>query len=330
MKNSMRYITAAFGIFLAYVPNLAAQIPGAQTNAAPTAASLDGALYTAWMGKTLPIDTVWYYPSPADAQAPVTNALTSEAPALASNGSTLYLAWNKNGYINYMNNNGTGWVSGPPAYEGPDSYASGAPALAVSGSNLYVAWVEAGQIYVASYVDGVWTLLPPLPSGPNATSLGTAPALAVYNNTLFLAWLVAPQNVNYTTFSLSGTSWSTIATTPAITGVVPALGVYNYTSTLYLAWTDASGISYSEWNGAGWNPAVAVSLSAPIVQLAPALVSNSAIIAVCPNPVVNSTFSVVYASQPSSSAQYDDVYVQTLPGFSHTVGQCTCKGTACQ
>jgi len=316
----------AFGMFLAYLPELALaqEISSAETNAAPAAASLGGFVYTAWMGKTLPTDNVWYYPNSADSQASISGTTTSEAPALASNGTTLYLAWNNNGYINYMTNSGSGWRAGPPAYDGPDSYASGAPALAVSGSTLYVAWVESSQIYVASYAGGVWTPLP----FPNATTAGTAPALAVYNDTLFLAWLVAPWNVNYATYPLSGHSWSPIAATPAVTGVPPALGVYTYGSALYLAWTGASEIYYSKWNGAGWNPAVGATPSAPLAQLTPALVSNSAIVAVCPNPVVDNTFSVVYAS-PSSSGEYNDLYIQTLPGFSTTVGKCTCHGTSC-
>jgi len=53
MRRSITYITIAFGIFLPYVPKpaLAQEIPSAETNAAPAAASLQGSIYAVWMGK---------------------------------------------------------------------------------------------------------------------------------------------------------------------------------------------------------------------------------------------------------------------------------------
>jgi hypothetical protein len=340
MKRLMTYITMAFGIFLPYVPELAAQIPGAETNAAPAAASLQGTIYAAWMGKNTPPAYIWYYPNASDSQQQINGTKTMYAPALAANGSTLYLAYvgQSTGYIYYMTNTGSGWSSASaPVCNGSICAApTAAPALAVSGSTLYLAWTNSSNaIEFASNAGAGWTF-GPMPA--ITASAGTAPALAIFNDKVFLAWL-APggSQVNFATLPLSGGSWSVNPFPPPITvtALAPALGVYNYgAGSLYLAWTSASGtLYYSEWNGSGWNAAAAVSgLSASPGQLTPALVSNNSIIAVCPNPVTNDSFSLVYGSPVYSSAtgqlEYYELYSKSL--FSNVVGRCTCHGTGCQ
>jgi hypothetical protein len=333
VKRSIVCIAIGFSVLLPGLPKrVLAQIPGAETNSAPAAASLGGIAYTAWMGKSTPTDNVWYYPNGAASQQAISGTSTFAAPALASNGDTLYLAWAapSTGNIYYMTDTGSGWsaASGPVSEGSVYAVTLVPPALAVNGSTLYLAWSNfspSGEIEVASNAGSGWTFLGPIP-GVNAGAR-TAPALAIYDDTVFVAWLVpGGSQVNYATRPLSGGSWSVNPYLPpaTVTSVAPALGVYTYSSTLYLAWTGTSGISYSEWNGAGWNLARSVTL--PVAQLTPALVSSSPIVAVCPNPVVDNMFSVVYAS-PSSSGDYNDLYTYTL--ISNKVGRCTCHGTGC-
>jgi hypothetical protein len=342
MKRWMTYITMAFGIVLLYAPKpaLAQEIPSAETNAAPAAAALQGTIYAAWMGKNTPPASVWYYPNASGSQQQINGTKTMYAPAFAANGSTLYLAYaaQSTGYIYYLTNTGSGWSSASaPVCNGSICAApTAAPALAVSGTTLYLAWTNSSNgIEFASNAGAGWTF-GPMP--PVTASKGTAPALAVYNDTVFLAWLPpGSSQVNYATLPLSGGSWS-VNPFPApttVTSVAPALGVYAYGfGSLYLAWTSASGtLYYSEWNGSGWNTAVAVTgLSAAPGQLTPALVSNAAIIAVCPNPVTNTSFSLVYGSPVYSSStgqlEYYDLYTKQL--LSNLVGRCTCHGTTCQ
>jgi len=330
-------ITTAFGILVAFGPALALaqQIPSAETNRDPAAASLQGIAYTAWMGKNTP-GNIWYYPNASDSQQEINNTSTTQAPALAASSNTLYLAFvgQSTDNIYYMTNTGSGWSSASaPVCNGSICAGTTAqPALAVNGSTLYLAWINSSNmIEFASNAGAGWTF-GPMP--PATASAGTAPALTVYSGTIFLAWLApGSSQITYATLPLSGGSWSVDPFPPpaTVTSVAPALGVYTYGSSLYLAWTSTSGtLYYSEWNGGGWNAAVAVSgLSASVGQLAPALVSNSAVIAVCPNQVVDNTFALVYASPVYSGGQlvYYDLYSKQL--FNNQVGKCTCHGTGC-
>jgi hypothetical protein len=337
MKRSMTYMTIAFSMFLPCAPKLALaqEIPSAETNAAPAAASLQGTIYAAWMGKNTPA-SVWYYPNASGSQQQINGTKTMYAPALASNGSTLYLAWvgSSTDNIYYMTNTGSGWSSASaPVCNGSICAApTAAPALAVSGSTLYLAWINSSNaIEFASNAGAGWTF-GPMP--PVTVSKGTAPALAIYSDTVFLAWLApGSSQVNYATLPVGGSSWS-VNPSPApttVTTAAPALGVYAYGvssfGSLYLAWTSSNGtINYSEWNDDGWNPAVEVTgLPASPGQLTPSLVSSNSRIT-CPKTSLSSFwFSVVYGSPVYSSStgqlEYYDLYTHEL--FFNKVGACS-------
>jgi hypothetical protein len=348
MKRSTIYGAVALGILLPGLPNPAlAQIPSADTNVGPAAAGLNGVMYVAWKGKSTGADAIYYSTPNGSGWNPEAKVCigsncpeTTEAPALAAIGNTLYLAWRgpstgSTDQIYYSTTAyNSGWSSQAAICSGSTCAETIAPpALAGSGSTLYAAWTtSANTIEFATYTSGVWTFGPAPIASPYS---GTAPALAVYNNTLFLAWLQQVQGMSsfqvmYATLPLSGAVWSPAAPTTASSSVPvgPSLAFYSVGS-LYLAWTPASGaMDYSEYDGGSWGTPVQVpGLPVPPGPLTPALVSNVAITAICPNPVYFYSFSLVY-SAPVSGKTYDDVYVSQL--FGQTVGKCTCRGTTCQ
>ena len=88
MKRSIVYTAIGFSILL---PGLAtramAQIPAAETNTAPAAASVNGLDYVVWKGHNTP-GSVWYATSSNNggnwsSQQAITFAKTTQAPALA-------------------------------------------------------------------------------------------------------------------------------------------------------------------------------------------------------------------------------------------------------
>jgi hypothetical protein len=350
MKRSIVYTAIACSTLLSgWTKPALAQITSAQTNAAPSAASINGVIYVAAKGKETGADYVYYSTSNGSGwNSPAKVCLssiceTTQAPASAALGSTLYLAWTGPANQIYYSTTSydTGWSSPASVCKGSTcAETTAAPALAASASTLYVAWTTAANtIEVASYAGGVWTFGP---TQPMATPYpGTAPALAVYDNTLFLAWIQQESGpatcgasqcfqVMYETLSASSTVWSPAAPTTASSSfpVAPALGVYTLGG-LYLAWTPASGtMDYADWDDGNWGtPVVAPGLPIPPGPLTPALVPNDVVTAVCPNPVSVYSFSLVY-SAPASGKTYDDIYLAQL--FGQKVGACTCKGTACQ
>jgi hypothetical protein len=367
MKRWIVYTGIAFSILLQGLPKPAwAQIPSAETNAAPAAASLNGVTYVAWKGKNTGAGSVWYSTSNGSAwspQQPINFAETTEAPALTALGDTLYLAWrgqstNPTDKIYYSTYPSTACASGGWCSQTSiNAETTAAPALASSASTLYVAWTTAqNTIEVASYASGVWNF--GLPQPVATPYPGTAPALAVYGNMLFLAWVQEELGtttcgssqcfqVKYATFLLSSSAWSPAASTTASSSVpvAPALGVYATTATgvplaplagLYLAWTPASGaLDYADWDDGSWGtPVVVPGLPIPPGPLTPALVSNAAVFDCIGGdsvPTISTyTFSLVYAA-PVSGETYDDIYVRQL--FTEKEGSCTapppCTGPAC-
>jgi hypothetical protein len=349
MKRSIVYTGIALGMLAQGLPKPAwAQIPLAETNAAPAAASLSGVTYVAWKGKNPGAGSVWYSTSNGSgwsAQQQIKFAETTQAPALAALSSTLYLAWrgqssNPTDKIYYSSTAyDSGWSSQATVCSGSTcAQTAAAPALAASPSTLYVAWsTAANTIGVASYAGGAWNF--GLPQPVATPYPGTAPALALYDDKLFLAWVQEDGTatcgssqcfqVKYATLPVAGGVWSAAAPTTAFSSVpvAPALAVY--LSGLYLAWTPSSGtLDYADWDDGSWGtPVVIPGLPVPPGPLTPALVFNSLITAVCPNPVYVNSFDVVYAA-PVSGETYDDIYVKQL--FSQMEGRCTCKGTTCQ
>jgi hypothetical protein len=266
VKRSIVYIAIGFSVLLAGLPKpVLAQIPFAETNAAPAAASLGGVDYVAWKGKKAQ-DIIYYATSSSatenvgtgewSSQQQISFAKTTQAPALATAGNTLFLAWrgqstNATDSIFYSTNTGSGW--NPQQTCGSNCETTAVPALAAtcqsgtylgecSTAALYMAWTtESDTIEVASIIDGVWTILPTQPSAtPYPPYPGTAPALAVYGDQLFLAWVQEGTTCDgspcfqfiYETYSLSDDAWSpaTPTTLPSSSvPVAPALSVYAYT-----------------------------------------------------------------------------------------------------
>jgi hypothetical protein len=350
MKRSIVYTGIAFGMLLQGLPKPAgAQIPSAETNVAPAAASLEGVTYVAWKGKNTP-GSVWYSSANGsgwNTQQQITFAKTTHAPALAalSDSDTLYLAWrgqstNPTDKIFYSTTTlyASGWSAQATVCNGSTcAQTTAAPALAASSSTLYVAWTtSANTIGVASNA-GSWNFSLPQPVATPYP--GTAPALAVYDGTLFLAWVQEEPGtacgssqcfqMKYATLPLSGGAWSAAAATTASSSIAAAPALAVYLSGLYLAWTPASGtLDYADWDDGSWGtPVVITGLPIPPGPLTPALVFNALVTAVCPNPVYAYSFDVVYAA-PVSGETYDDIYSKLL--FSQTEGRCTCKGTTCQ
>ena len=314
--------TLATFVSLAVGPPLAAQeIPSAETNAAPAAASLNGVTYVAWTGKSGPPDSIWYYSSASGSQHEISGTSSSiAAPALASNGSTLYLAWNSEGYIYCcMTNTGSTWTATsdePVSDDGDYAETAAAPALAVSGSSMYLAWLNltTNGVEFASNTGSGWNFSP-IPKNPGGASAGKAPALAVYGDTIFLAWLPAESSqISYATCSLPCSAWSGPFSVPGTATSGPALGVDAYNSSLYLAWTSGGTISYSEYNvaSAGWNPPTAVTGLSAVAPPAPALVSNTVVEPCGSGFFPDNTFSVVYASPGPPAGGYYDLYMHTL------------------
>lgn len=352
MKRSIVYTAIAFSILLQGLPRPAlAQIPSAETNAAPAAAGLNGVTYVAWKGQRTGPATVYFYPASNGSQAAISFAKTTQAPALAAQGNTLFLAWRGQGSNSTDN---VYFSSYPTAVSSPAwstqqsiSFAetTAAPALASGGSTLYLAWTTGSHtIEVASYAGGVWTFGATQPPTSDNPYPGTGPALAFYGDTLFLAWLEQEQGtsscggsecyqVMYSTLQVSGSSalWSPAARTTAFSSVPvgPALGVYSLGGP-YLAWTPSSGsLDYSSFDDGSWGTPVPVTgLPIPPGPLTPALVSNYEVTKVCPNQVVTYSFPLVYAA-PVSGETYDDIYNHPLLP-PQTVGACTCHGTLCQ
>jgi hypothetical protein len=230
MKRSLVYIAIGFSLLLSGLPKpVWAQIPSAETNAAPAAASLGGVDYVAWKGKAASKDTIWYATLSStqnggtgewSSQQQISWTIhgskyfanTTQAPALATAGNTVFLAWrgaspNPTDEIYYSTNTGSGWKLQQTVC-GSNCATTVAPALAATCQSevllgtlgrcslpIYMAWTESNPITeentieVASNTGSGWTLLPSS-SQPTANPYpGTAPALAVYGDQLFLAWV---------------------------------------------------------------------------------------------------------------------------------------------
>jgi hypothetical protein len=332
MKRLMIYLVAGFAVGLPGLPKLAvAQIPSAETNAAPAAASLAGVTYLAWKGKSSPADSIYYATSNGsgawNAQKDIPFARTTQAPALAAVGNTLYLAW-RGQSSNQTDNiffSASPWDSQKAVCN--DSICAetaAAPALA-GGSTLYLAWTTAppaGQtgapILLATYINGEWIF----DSTPAITKPGMAPALAVYKESLFLEWVQeGTAEVMYATLPLSGGEWSAAKATPAsVVTAVPALGVYaqqgdgaGMNTGLYMTWPIGGGMMYSDWDD-GWSAAVPIpGLPIPPGPLTPALVfittTTTSDGGLC--TLTTFAFSLAYTAGVSGQA-YDDIYFHTL------------------
>jgi hypothetical protein len=334
MKRSITYAALACSVLLpvSLRPALAQQVPSAETNAAPAAASLSGNLYVAWKGKDAGGSYIWYSVAYGSQQS-IGGALTTQAPALTATSSTVYLAWrgqssNTTDKIYYATNTGSGWVlpSNNTVCNGSNcAYTTAAPALATDGSNIYAAWTtQTNTIMYAVYSGGAWGS--PL-STPAATNSGAAPALIVYGEELYLAWIAAGSSqVMYATMPLSTGTWSASAeVTGALSSVAPAWGIFaNPPASLYMAWTTAGGsIDYADWDD-GWSAPVPISgLPVPPGPLSPALVSI-----ITTGNGTGYSLSVVYAA-PVSGESYSDVYVHEMLDKYYPPPPPHCHGTTC-
>lgn len=343
MKRLITYIAIALSVLLPCLPKAAfAQIPSAETNAAPASAQLSQTAYVVWMGKNMP-GSVWFTTSNGsggwNSQQEISNTLTTKAPALVSiNENELYLAWRgpstgATDQIYFTTNTGSGWSSTHSTICNGSICAAttAAPALAANGSTLYAAWTTASNtVEFGTYSGGAWTFI----TTPAATNANTAPALAVYEGNVFLAWVAAGSSqVMSASMPVSGGTWSALAATPAVTTVAPALGVFVNAGTtdgpapgLYLAWTSGGSIDYADWDD-GWSAAVPVpGLPKPPGPLSPALVDTAMLVTPGCTKTVNA-FTVLYDYTASPTYQGID-YVTLSEGVS---GGCVppCHGTAC-